>query len=488
MRRYSSVLHYLGTVLVAFSLLQAAPLLISAIYRETVRFPMRIYVIPAGISLFVGLSLVLLFRPRRLTLGTAMAVGALGWFGLSLVGAIPYWLALDLTYLDAFFETTSGFTTTGATLFTGLSLLPKSILLWRGLTEWIGGLGIFTLFLFVMREGGGRHVLISAEAHKAASERFSPGLFSSLRILWSIYAGLTLGCALLLFVEGMSPFDAAIHALTTVSTGGFSNYDRSIGYFAAAGYPHAASIEYTIIAFMFLGGTSFLIHWHLLRRRLGEIRANTEFWGWIGILLAAAAIVAIADRGRIAEVGASEYIRSSLFHVVSIATTTGFTLRPIDSSWFTPLAKQALFILMIVGGCVGSTAGGMKVLRVVLLGKLLRRRLRVITGSPHEVAPITLNRRLVSPVEVERAAAVAVGWAGAIVVVWLAASAVSGLGGWESLSAATSALGNVGPNYVPSQVFLSIGPGAKVIYILAMVAGRLEILPLLLIFSRRVWR
>jgi len=488
MRRYGSVLHYLGTVLVAFSLLQAAPLLISVIYRETVRFPMRIYVIPAGISLFVGLLLVFLFRPRRLTLGTAMAVGALGWFVLSLVGAIPYWLALDVTYLDAFFEAASGFTTTGATLFTGLSLLPKSILLWRGLTEWIGGLGIFTLFLFVLREGGGRHILMSAEAHKAQSERFSPGLFSSLRILWSIYAGLTLGCAVLLFTEGMSPFDAAVHALTTVSTGGFSNYDQSIGYFAAAGYPHAASIEYTIIAFMFLGGTSFLIHWHALRRRFAAIFRNTELWAWIGILIGMVAIVAIADRGRIAGVGVQEYIRSALFHVVSIATTTGFTTHPIDSVWFSPLTKQVLFLLMLVGGCVGSTAGGMKVMRVVLLGKLLRRRLRVITGSRHEVAPITLNRRLVASGEVERAAAVAVGWAGTLVLVWLAAGAASGLSGWESLSAAVSALGNVGPNYVPSQAFLNIGPGAKVIYILAMVAGRLEILPLLLIFSRRVWR
>ncbi len=488
MRRYGAVLHYLGTILVAFSLLQAAPLLISAIYRETVRFPMRIYVIPAGISLSVGLLLVFLFHSRRLTLGAAMAVGTLGWFTLSLLGAIPYWLALDVTYLDAFFEATSGFTTTGATLFTGLSLLPKSILLWRGLTEWIGGLGIFTLFLFVFREGGDRHILMSAEAHKAASERFSPGLFSSLRILWSIYAGLTVGCALLLWAEGMSPFDAAVHGMTAVSTGGFSNYDASIGHFAAAGYPHAAGIEYTIIAFMFLGGTSFLVHWHLLRRRLAAVFRNTEVLAWIGMLIGATALVAIADRGRIADVGVQEYIRSALFHVISIASTTGFTTHPIDSVWFSPFTKQVLFLLMLVGGCIGSTSGGLKVMRVVLLGKLLRRRLRGITGTRHEVLPVTLNRRLVPSGEVERAAAVAVGWAGSIVLVWLAVSAASGLGGWESLSAAASALGNVGPNYIPSEAFLRIGAGAKVTYILAMVAGRLEILPLLLIFSRRVWR
>jgi trk system potassium uptake protein TrkH len=149
----NTVLHYLGVVMIAFSGLQAAPLVVSVIYGETVRFPMRIYVIPAAVAVAVGLLLVFLFRPQRLTAGSAMAIGALGWLALSLVGAIPYWLALDVKYVDALFEATSGFTTTGATVLQGLAGLPKSILLWRALTEWIGGLGIFTLFLFVIRGG-----------------------------------------------------------------------------------------------------------------------------------------------------------------------------------------------------------------------------------------------------------------------------------------------------------------------------------------------
>ena len=483
-----SILHYLGVVFVVFSALQAAPLAVSVIYNETVRFPMRIYAIPAGLSLAVGVGLMAFFRPRRLTVGTAMGVGALGWFALSLVGAIPYWMALKLTYLDAFFETASGFTTTGATLLTGLNLLPKSLLLWRSLTEWIGGLGIFTLFLFVIREGGARHALMGAEVHKAASERFSPGVFSSLRILWTIYASLTLACGVALWIEGLTPFDAAAHALTTVSTGGFSTYDANVAHFALANVGHAVAIEYTIIVFMFLGGTSFLVHWNALRRRWRAILGSRELWTWAGILLVATTLVAIGDRARVADLGVHGHVRTSLFHVVSIATTSGFTTQDLASTWFSPFSRQLFLILMVVGGCVGSTAGGLKVLRTVILGKILGRRLRVITRSSHEVVPLTLGRRPLPHSEAERTLAIAVGWMMTLGIVWLAATLVSRLDGWGSLSAAVSAVGNIGPHFVPAETFANVGAAAKVFYILAMVAGRLEILPFLLIFSRRTWR
>lgn len=483
-----SGLHYLGVILVAFSTLQAVPLAVSAIYNETLRFPVLTYAIPAALSLLVGLVLLSVFRPRRLSAGTAMAVGALGWFALSLVGAIPYWLALDVTYLDAFFETTSGFTTTGATLFTGLSILPKSLLLWRALTQWIGGLGIFTLFLLVIREGGVRHTLLGAEAHKAASERFSPGVFSSLKILWAIYSGLTLACSLLLWVEGLSLFDAAVHGLTTVSTGGFSTYDDSIAHFAAAGFRHATAIEYTIIVFMFLGGTSFLIHWNALRLRFTTIARNSEFRAWAGLLLAAAVLVAIADRARIAELGIHGHLRASLFQVVSIATTTGFSTQEIAGSWFSPLSRQVLLVLMFFGGCVGSTSGGLKVFRVAVYGKLLRRQLRLAGRSTREVVPITVNGRLVAAEEIERTAAIGIAWIGGIALLWMVTLLLSTVGEWESLSAAVSAVGNIGPSFVKPATYARLGPAVKVCYILGMVAGRLEILPFLLVFSRRSWR
>ena len=486
MRRRVSVLHYLGVILIAFSALQAAPLLVSVLYRETVRFPMRSFAIPAAISLVVGLLFALAFRPRRMTIGTAMAVGALGWFALSLLGAIPIWLPLRVTYLDAFFEAVSGFTTTGATMLSGLELLPKSLLFWRALTEWIGGLGIFTLFLFVMREGGGQHALMGAEAHKAQSERFSPGVFSSLRILWAIYGGLTVSCAVALWLEGLTPFDAITHALTTISTGGFSNYDASIAHFATVDGVKTVAVEYTILLFMFLGGTSFLVHWNLLRRRWRSILTSFELRAWLALLLGATILVAVGDRGRLGGLGWHDHVRSSLFHVVSVATTTGFTIRGLTD--FSPLAQQALLVLMLIGGCVGSTSGGLKVFRVAILGRLLTRRLRLITRSNQEVVPLTLGHRALARDEAERTVAVAVGWAIGLGIVWVVGTAFSSLGGWSSLSAAASALGNIGPSFIPPDTVASVGPVVKVFYILAMIAGRLEILPFLLIFSRRAWR
>jgi len=483
----NTVLHYLGIVLVAFSILQAAPLVVSVVFNETVRFPMRIYVVPALIAWVAGLALVTVFRPRRLTPGSAMAIGALGWFALSLVGAIPFWLALDITYLDAFFEATSGFTTTGATVLRGLALLPKSLLLWRALSEWIGGLGIFTLFLFVIRESGGvRHTLLGVEAHKAASERFSPGVFHSLRILWTIYLGLTVTCGLILWSEGLSPFDAATHAMTTLATGGFSNYDESIGHFARSGYPFAIGIEYTILVFMFFGGTSFLVHWHLLRRRWSAVRRNSELKAWIALLIVATVVIAVADRDRAASIGFHEHVRTCLFHVVSITTTTGFTTTEFGG--LSPLTRQIFLVLMLFGGCIGSTAGGLKILRGILLGKLLRRRIRVLSRSHLEVVPVTLNRGLLERSEIDRTVAIAIAWAGALGVTWILGTAFSSLNGWESLSAAISAVSNIGPNYVDPEKFVQLSAGTKVIYILAMVAGRLEVIPFLLIFSRRMWK
>jgi trk system potassium uptake protein TrkH len=453
-----------------------------------VQFPMRIYAIPAAAALCIGVLLVLFFRPRELTLASAMAVGALSWFGLSVVGALPYWLALDVSFLDAFFEATSGFTTTGATVLSGLSLLPKSLLLWRALTQWIGGLGIFTLFLVVIRSGGWRHLLMGAETHKAASERFSPGIFQSLQILWFIYGGLTLACALALWAEGLGLFDAVAHAMTTLSTGGFSTYDDSIGHFAAAGYPHAGLIETTIMVFMFLGGTSFLVHWNLLRRRWRAVTGNRELRAWIVLLLGAAVLVVVGDLSRAGLTGWPAHVRSSLFHVVSIATTTGFTTQDLASTWFSPLSRQVFLLLMLIGGCIGSTSGGLKVWRVTVLAGVLRHRLRVIGRPPQEVVPLTIGRRSLGAVETERAIAITVAWLLGVLFFWFLGTLLSRLGGWESLSAALAMIGNVGPNYIPVGSFARLGAATKVLYIVAMVAGRLEVLPFLLLFSRRTWR
>ncbi len=483
MRKLFTVLHYLGVVLIAFAFLQALPLIVSAVYRETVQFPFRIYVIPAAISLGLGILLISFFRPRPLEPGTGMAVAALGWLGLSAIGAVPYWLALKITYLDALFETMSGFTTTGMTMFTGLDGLPHSILFWRALTQWIGGLGIFTLFLLIARGGGAPNALYSAESHKATTKRFSPGLFSSLRILWGIYAGLTLVCGIALWTEGMSPFDAIAHALTTVSTGGFSTHDASIAYFSS--YPHYGAIEGTIALFMFLGGTSFLIHWYVLRRRWTDIRRNTEFRVWVGLIVVATLVVAF-----LGEAGGAVGVRlrTALFQVISIATTTGFSTVNITNHLFNPLARQVFLLLMLIGGCVGSTSGGIKVLRIGFIWRLVRHALRRVSRPAREVVAFTYDGEIVPQPEVMRTAAIVFSWLGIVIAGSLITGAFTSLSPLAVFSGMASAVGNVGPMFMTQNALMGISPVIKVFYILGMLAGRLEILPILLIFSRRVWR
>ena len=488
MRNLRSVFYYLGVILIAFSVLQAAPLAVSVLFKETVQFPMRIYAIPALISLGIGFALVLLMKARPMTPRLSMAVGVLGWIALSLLGALPYWLALDISYLDALFEAVSGFTTTGATILTRLIELPKSILFWRALTQWIGGLGIFTLFLFVVRESGARHSLMGAEAHKVATDRFSPGVFSSLRILWLIYGGMTVACGLILWAEGMTPFDAIAHALTTPSTGGFSTHDASIGYFASAGTAHSVAIEYTILAFMFAGGTSFLIFWNLLRRKWHAISGNVELRVWLLLLLVSSGLVIVADRSHVASVGWHAHIRHSLFHVVSIASTAGFTIQDISSSWFSAGTQQVLLALMLIGGCVGSTAGGFKVFRVAVLGSVLQHGLRSLAGSRLEVLPLQLGPHRLHRVEMERTVVVAVAWALFLWIGWMVTTLAGRLDGWKSLSGIISAVGNIGPHFIQPSVMATLGALEKSVYALAMIAGRLEILPLMILFSRRTWR
>ena len=484
MKNLTTVLHYLGIVLIAFAFLQALPLIVSAVYLETVQFPFRIYVIPAALSAALGVALVTVCRARPLSGGSAMATATLGWFTLSLIGAVPYWLALKITYLDAFFETVSGFTTTGITLFVGLDGLPRSILFWRALTQWIGGLGIFTLFLVVAVRSGLPHTLYWAESHKAASKRLAPGVSSSLRILWAIYGGLTVACGVALWAEGLGLFDAVTHALSTLSTGGFSTHDAIIGYFAQAGYRHRVAIEYTIIAFMFLGGTSFLVHWNLLRRRWVGLRYNMELRLWILLLLGATLLVGLKSG---AGLGVHERVRSSLFHVVSIATTTGFTTQDVAGAAFSALARQVFLLLMVIGGCVGSTGGGVKVLRIGVMGKLVWQQLRSISRSSRQMNPLLVDGEVIRAEEIQRTAAIIVAWFALLAVGGLVIGILTGFGPLESASGMFSALGNVGPSYISGADFVTVGTGVKVWYVLVMVAGRLEIVPFLLIFSKRVW-
>ena len=417
-----------------------------------------------------------------------MLLCAIGWIGISALGALPFWHGLGVSYLDAYFESVSGFTTTGITMLTRLDGMPRSILFWRALIQWLGGLGILTFFLLLVSAGGSATVLFSAETHKIFSKRPAPGLFHTLRILWSIYAAFTLLIAAMLVAAGTSVFDAISHSFTCLSTGGYSPYDASIAHYGLSGQGHYVAIEYILILGMVLGGANFLIHYRILTGGLSALWDNLEMKLWWGILAAATALVALdcwlnfgSSRG-----GASETFRHSLFQVVSIATTTGYATRDIGVD-YPALAMQIFLVLMVVGGCVGSTGGGIKVLRIGVLLKMLSRQVRRVIHGRSAVVPVIVDRERIGPEELRRVSALFFAWMLLLAFGGGITALLSNLGPIEAASGMFSALGNIGPCFISVADMTRLDPIVKITYIVGMLAGRLEVLPLLLLLSRRAW-
>jgi trk system potassium uptake protein TrkH len=492
---FRPLLDYLGLLAWVFGLLMLIPLAYELVVGDPGGDPTRVlgFGAPAAAALILGLVLKRNLRSPPLDGRQAMLVTALGWIIVSAIGALPFWIGLRMSFVDAYFETVSGFTTTGITMLQGLDFLPRSILFWRSFIQWTGGLGILAFFLAVLYTGGSAQRMYSAESHKIFSRRPAPGLFHTLRILWLIYAGATGIIALLLILEGMSPFDGIAHAMTALSTGGYSPHDASIGYYAASGCRHAVLMEYTVILGMLAGGISFLVHFKLLRgsaRALWDSLEMRLFW----LIVAAATGIVLFDHMR--SVGFAVYepggfhgvFRTCLFQVSSILTTTGFATRDIASDYFPAASKQIFLVLMVIGGCVGSTGGGIKVLRVGVLYKMLVRQVRRAIHGPASIQPVVVDGERVEVGELRRVAALFFGWVGLLVFGGIVTSLLSRHDALSSMSGMFSALGNIGPCYLSVSDMVALHPGVKIVYTLGMLAGRLEILPLLLLFSRGSWR
>ncbi len=423
----------------------------------------------------------------------AMLLCGVAWVVLSIFGALPLIIVLGMPAVDALFEIVSGFTTTGITLLTGLDSLPASVLAWRALTQWCGGLGILSLFMLVM--GDGTPGLANAEAHKIESGRPHPGLIHSLRTLWGIYTGFTAAVAVGLLAAGLSPFDAFTHALTTLSTGGFSTHDDSIAWFHDTP-ARARMVDWVIIAGMLAGGTSFLVHARALR---GDWRAwwdGVEVRAWLAILgIAWLGLVieqhltgrGVFARGPLDAAAIEELIRTNLFQVLAIATTTGFGTEDIGSSWFGPASQLLFLALMFVGGCVGSTGGGFKVLRVVLLGRLFDRTIAREILPRRALHHVVLDGRVVPDDELHRVAGLFFAWTVLILLGGMLTALSSGHDALASVSGLFSALNNIGPCYIPVAELPELPDATKLTWIAAMLLGRLEIVPIALLMSRRAW-
>jgi len=489
---FRPVLENLGLVAWVFGLCMVAPLAFQLFEWRAGEEPLRLlgFGLPVVGAVAVGAAFRRNVRSEPIDGRRAMMLTALAWLVVSAIGAIPIWFVLKVSFLDAYFETVSGLTTTGITMLQGLDAMPRSILFWRAFIQWLGGLGILAFFLAIVFMGGSAHALFTAESHKISSKRPAPGLFHTLRILWTIYAGYTTLIALALFLEGMGAFDAVTHAMTALSTGGYSPHDASIGYYAEAGFARAPLIEYTVIVGMLLGGINFVVHSRLLSGKLNALWDTSEmrlFWGILG----GATGVILMDhwfRFGVDVEGLHGLVRTALFQASSIFTTTGFATRDIGTSYFPEAAKLIFLGLMLVGGCVGSTAGGVKVLRVAILWKMVGRQLRRLIYGPDTIHPIVVDGEVVREEELRRVGALFFAWIGLLGLGAFVTALLSGHGALASASGMFSAIGNIGPCYIPAAEMPTLPAAVKITYIVGMLAGRLEILPLLLLINPRTWR
>jgi trk system potassium uptake protein len=486
----STVFNTLGSLLMIMGLLLLLPVFMILYYREY-SFVSPFLISAAG-SFLCGFLFTKIFKRGTVYFLQSILVCGIAWFVLCVFACLPFYLSGFLSFLDSYFETVSGFTTTGITVITEIEVLPRCILFWRSFIQWVGGLGILTLFLAVTYKSNNAYFqLFSAESHKIESARPTPSITKTVIILWGVYAAFTLIEGVILRFLGLSGFDALCHSLTTLSTGGFSTYDASILHFGQAGYRHYKAIEYVITIFMFFGGVSFLLHFKLFSGGYREVFRNTEF-KWYCLITGVAVLLILTNRwvqmGGIARSELSGDFRSTIFTVVSIITTTGFGTVDINDPFFPFFAKQIFLILMLIGGSVGSTSGGIKVLRIVVFAKLFRNQIRRLRLPRKAVSEVIVDRSIFPEFEIKRISGLFIGWLFLIMIGGFITALFTELDSWQAFSGMFSAVGNIGPCYFSVAEMAALPAIVKLTYIFGMLAGRLEILPVLLVFSWRAWK
>ncbi len=473
----------IGQLLCIESALMAGCLVMSYCYGESDTYAFAVSVVT---TLLTGMALHYIgyHAPSSMTRRDSFLVVTLVWAIFSLFGCFPFYLSGCLpTITNAYFETISGFTTTGASLIDDVESLPHALLFWRSLTQWVGGLGIvfFTIAIIPSMVGGSVKVF-SAEATGPMRVKMHPRLSTQGHWIWGIYSLLTSVCALCFYFEGMSGFDCVNYAMTVTATGGFATHNTSTGYF------HSPAIDYTAILFMFLCGTSFtLLYVTLFKRRLVEFFRNTEFRLYISVILVCTLLIMfIIMRGCHYPFAAA--FRSSLFQVVSFLTTTG--VFNDDAGQWPHLTWVILTVCMFIGGCSGSTSGGFKCVRVVMLWKVLRNELRRIL-HPTAVLPVRINGYVVPNNRQQSLFAFFAAYVMLCLFVYFIMM-ILGIDSTNAFTIAFSCASNVGPT-----LGLEIGPTmswnhlpdvVKWLLSLLMLMGRLEILSVLVLFTRSFWK
>ena len=481
--RFSLVVHVIGLIVRPFGLMFLAPLGVAIFYGE--------YLDAAGFAIVTVVTSVVGHMMRRaggkaaedavegMRRAEGLTVASLSWLVIAWFAALPYmWNGLG--QIDALFESMSGLTTTGATVFRDFSVYGKSIFFWRALTTWLGGMGVIALFIAILPrlKIGGREMFF-AEASGPDDEKVAPQIRKTASILWQLYAVLTLLMIISLLFTGMPVFDSVCNTFATISAAGFSPHPLSI-----AGYRNPEA-EWVMIVFMFLAGANFALQYRALAMRSVRVFIDDEeLRAYTGVVVAASVLVAFAIWGG-EDAGAP--VRTALFQVLSIITTSGFA--SVDFQLWNDQAKMVLLGLMFIGGCAGSAGGGPKVVRHVILAKYTLQELRR-NLHPRAVLPVKLGDRVVPPAIIHGVIVFFLFYMltfalCAAIVILLGADMVTGI------SAAAATLGNVGPGFNavgPTANFADLHPISRFTLTMAMWIGRLEVITVLVILRPEAWR
>ena len=470
-----------GALLTLFSASMLTPVLVGLLYRDGASLP---FLGAFLATLATGLALFLPVRELRgqLRLRDGFVVVVLFWAVLGIFGGLPFLLyaPLELSVAAAIFESMSGLTTTGATLIVGLDSLPHSILFYRQQMQWLGGMGIIVLAIAVLPMLGiGGQQLFRAETPGISKDKLTPRIAQTAKALWYIYLGLTVACATAYAVAGMGVFDAITHAFSTVAIGGFSTHDNSIGYF------DSSLIEMIATVFMFLSGANFALHFAAVRNLDARSYVADEEFRVYAAILAALTVVTAGYLFLAGASGPTDSFVNGIFHVVSIGTTTGFTSEAYFE-WPTFLPVLLLFA-SFVGGCTGSTGGGMKVLRVLLLFKQGQRELRRLL-HPNAKIMVKIGGKAMSNPMIDIVWGFFAAYV-ALLTIMLLLLMAAGLDQESAFSAVVACLNNLGPGLgVVAANYSTLGDFELVVLSVAMLFGRLEIFTLLVLFTPAFWR
>jgi len=411
---------------------------------------------------------------------------AMGWLSISVFSMLPYWISGTLPDVtNALFESISGLTTTGASVINDIEAAPKGILFWRSLTQWIGGMGIIvlTVAIFPLLGIGGVELFV-AEAPGPTSGKIHPRIKETAKRLWFIYVGLTISLTVILTLEGMSFYEAINHGLTTMATGGFSTKNASIAYF------NTPIIQYTICLFMFLAGVNYTVIYYGLNRDFKKVWRSDEFKTYLFLVLGLALLVTTVVY-LVSDIALEQAFRDSIFQIISIITTTGFV--SADYTSWTPALTLLFFILLFVGGCAGSTSGGIKIIRHLVFFKNSLLEFRRLL-HPKAVIRIKIDQRLVAGrilthILVFLMIYLIIFVLGSVVMTIILADFEQPI--ITSIGAVATALGNVGPaigELGPLDNFADIPATGKWFLVFLMLLGRLELFTILILFTPYFWR